>query len=98
MLSKRTFRPGDWVVYRKFKQTSHPGPRAQRIRASSKGDVYTYAVDKFWVVKDVSSHDEGRLTLTTRRGKTHEVDATDPNLRRANLWERIRFRNRFTQR
>jgi hypothetical protein len=97
MLTKRTFKPGDWVIYRKFKQTAHPGPRAQKIRASSKGDVYTYAVNKFWVVKDVSPNEKGRLTLATRRGKTHEVEVTDPNLRRANLWERIRFRNRFMQ-
>jgi len=46
-------KPGDVVVYRKHKHTTHPGPRARQVDPSSKGDYYTYVVDKFWVVGQV---------------------------------------------
>lgn len=87
------FRPGDYVIYRKTKFSRRPGPRATNVRPSSKGDSYAYVVDKYWVVQYVS--DDGQITLVTRRGKTHTVSADDPALRRANLWERWRHRDRF---
>jgi len=84
--------PGDWVVYRKQKRSSRPGPRARIIGAAEKGDTYAYLVDKYWVVVKVA---EGRLTLRTRRGKLHEIDSDDPRLRKANLWERWALGHRF---
>ncbi|MCA9101407.1 MAG: hypothetical protein KDA63_09670, partial [Planctomycetales bacterium] len=57
------------------------------------GDDYSYYVEKFWVVLDVLA--DGRLLLQTPRGKQHLVEAADPNLRRANWLERIRYRDRF---
>ena len=50
-------------------------------------------VDKFWIVGQVLEN--GRLLLKTRRGKKHVVDHGDPNLRRATLWDRIRYKARF---
>ena len=89
------FKPGDCVVYRKMKHTTHPGRRAQFVHASSKGDCYSYFVEKFWIVRQVLANNT--LLLQTRRGKTHVINERDPNLRRATLWDRIRYRERFTQ-
>lgn len=88
-------KPGDVVVYRKQKHTTHPGPRARQVDAASKGEYYTYEVDKFWVVGQVLA--DGNLLLQTRRGKKHVVDNGDPNLRRATLLDRIRYKARFSR-
>jgi hypothetical protein len=95
MMKQQRFNPGDSVVYRKSKQTTNPGPRAQSIRAARKGDHYSYCVDKFWVVRQVLGN--GKLLVETRRGKVHVLDVNDPNLRRPSLLQRIRYRDRFAQ-
>jgi hypothetical protein len=92
-LSRRSFSKGDWVVYCKTKFTPHPGRRAREIRAAANGDNYCYSVDKFWVVADVLP--DGKLLLQTRRGKKHVVGANDVKLRRATLWDRLRYRAHF---
>jgi hypothetical protein len=91
----RQFKPGDKVVYRKSKHTPHPGRRAREIRACSKGDNYSYYVDKFWVISRVLA--EGEVVVRTRRGKTHVIDQRDPNLHRPTLWQRVRYHARFAQ-
>jgi hypothetical protein len=91
----RRFNPGDQVVYRKSKHTKHPGRRAREIRACPKGDNYSYFVDKFWVILGVRSG--GQLVVGTRRGKTHVIDQSDPNLRHPTLWQRLKYRSRFAQ-
>ena len=88
-MSRRAFEKGDRVVFRKAKFTPHPGQRAQKIRPTANGDDYCYVVEKFWIVANVM--------LPTRRGKTHVIDAQDPNLRHATLWDRIRHRAHFNQ-
>ena len=87
------WKPGDWAVYRKSKRSARPGKRATNVVATSKGETYTYVVDKFWVVESVLPGD--RLRLRTARGKTHEIDIDDPNLRRPTWLQRLLFRNRF---
>lgn len=87
------YKPGDPVVYTVTKSSAHPGPRAQAVDPSSKGDHYTYVVDKFWVVAQVRP--DGKLLLKTRRGKPHIVAADDPQLRPARWWERLWYRRRF---
>lgn len=84
---------GDWVIYRKTKFSTHPGPRAQNVLPAEHGDEYAYTVDKFWIVAEVRN--DGSLLLKTRRGKEHVVPPGDLNLRKANLWERWRYRDRF---
>ncbi len=88
-----TFAVGDWVIYRKTKHSPVPGPRAENVLPAEHGDDYCYTVDKFWIVTGVLPG--GRLVLKTRRGKTHTVSQADPNLRKANWWERRRYRSRF---
>lgn len=94
-LRKNSYKPGDWVIYRKTKFTPHPGPRAQDIHPAPGGDDYTYSVDKFWTVAEVL--DDGRLVLKTRRGKTHTISPDDPLLRKAGFVERLLYRDRFPQ-
>jgi hypothetical protein len=91
--SSREFRVGDWVIYCVTKQTPHPGPRARMVSPARAGDLYAYAVEKQWIVAQVQ--DDGRLLLSTRRGKQRLVSASDPALRRPSLWERWWLRNRF---
>lgn len=87
------FQPGDWVIFRKTKHSLLPGPRAEDVNPASHGDLYTYSVDKFWIVRDVM--EDGSLILVTRRGKQHIIRPGTPCLRKANWWERLRFRSRF---
>lgn len=91
---KKSFRPGDCVVFRKWKRTTRPGVRAKGIYPTPRGDTYVYFVEKIWRVIDVV---DGNLLLQTRRGKTHVVEADDPNLRRPTLLDRIRHRKRILQ-
>ena len=86
------FRPGDVVVYTKTKHTTSPGPRAHNIEPESRGEYYTYAVDKYWLVERVEA--DG-IVVRTRRGKSHLIASDDPRLRPAHWWERLFLRNRF---
>jgi len=87
------YKPGDPVVYRMQKQSTHPGRRAKNVRPSPHGETYDYLVDKFWIVAEVRQ--DNKLLVKTRRGKEHLVDASDPNLRRPRWWERLVYRRRF---
>ncbi|MEX0703557.1 MAG: hypothetical protein WD069_15790 [Planctomycetales bacterium] len=89
------FEPGDPVVYRKSKFSTHPGPRAKSVAPAPRGETYSYVVDKFWTVVSVTEDD--RLLIRTRRGKEHVVNPSDPNLRRARWWERLLYRHRFPE-
>ena len=89
--SDRTFQQGDWVVYEVHKASAHPGPRARRVVPSPRGEDYSYAVAKHWIVAAVRGE---RLIVRTRRGKIREVARDDPSLRRPSLWERLTERRR----
>ena len=71
---KRTFQPGDLVVYRKSKVSTHPGPRAANIHPAPNGDSYSYTVDKYWIVETVL--DDGTIVASTRAGKKNELAAS----------------------
>ena len=88
-----TFRPGDWVIYRKTKHSVHPGPRAANVTPAPHGDGYSYTVDKFWVVREI--HSDGAILVQTRRGKLHLVPPGHACLRRANFLQRLIYRSRF---
>ena len=89
-----TFQKGDWVVYRKTKFGERPTGRAVEVTPCEHGDGYTYLVDKYWVVESVRGD---RVTVRTRRGKRHEIEASDRRFRRAALWERLVHRSRFAE-
>ncbi|MDA7979372.1 MAG: hypothetical protein MPJ50_11470 [Pirellulales bacterium] len=89
------FTPGDRLIFRQSKISPHPTTRAKNVRPSSKGDNYSYVVDKFWIV--AGTLPGGEIIVQTRRGKRHVLSVDNPNLRRANWLERILFRHRFPQ-
>ncbi|QDU54381.1 hypothetical protein [Aeoliella mucimassa] len=91
----KPLQPGDWVVYRKQKYSTSPGPRAKQVAAAPLGESYTYVVHKFWVVKQ--QVDDARVLLITRTGKEHTVRLADPNLRAARWWERWLYGERFRE-
>lgn len=93
-MGQRPFRRGDQVIYRISKQSIHPGPRARDVSPSRHGDLYSYTVEKFWLVAEVEE-ERGTLRLVTRKGKAHHVDLHDPNIRHANWWERWWYACRF---
>lgn len=92
-MKKLTLKPNDWVVYRKQKTSTSPGPRASHVHPSPKGDHYSYQVDKYWVVEEVISPEQ--IKVCTRRGKRNIVSLDDPSLRLPSWWERLVFRSRF---
>lgn len=86
------FRKGDPVIFTKTKFSAHPGPRAEHIDPSSHGETYSYLVKKFWTVIECG---DDHLVVQTRRGKRHRLNINDPALRTPNLWEQLRYRERF---
>lgn len=89
----RSFKPGDPVIYSLPKTSTHPGPRACAVMPAPHGDTYNYYVNKFWRVKEI--YKNGQLLLVTRRGKERMCRQNDPNLKKAGLFERLRYRDRF---
>ena len=89
----RSYQVGDWVVFAQRKQSPTPGPRAKSINPSKHGELYSYQVDKFWVVAE--TRNEHELVLITRRGKTHFLNSSDVRLRKARWWERLFLKERF---
>ena len=86
---------GDSIVYRKQKVSTKPGPRAYDVHPAGQGDTYLYFVDKFWTVENVLR--DGRIVVMTRTKKHHYLRPDDPNLRKAGLIARLRYRNRFPE-
>jgi len=89
----RTFRPGDYVIYRKRKQSLCPGRRAKHIYPAPQGDYYSYDVDKFWRIIAVEA--DRKIVACTRRGKQVTLVAEDPALRRLSWWERLLYWRRL---
>ena len=87
-----SFSPYDWVVFTRQKHSLSPGKRAKHISPSPHGEMYSYQVDKYWIVRQVK---DGMLVLETRRGKQHTLPITDSRVRRASLWEKLFFASRF---
>jgi hypothetical protein len=84
---------GDPIVYRKQKVSTHPCERAYEVHPAQNGDNYSYIVDKYWTVTEVLSN--GQVVAVTRTNKRHYLQPGDPNLHRAKMIERIRYRDRF---
>lgn len=87
------FRVGDPIVYHKPKTSLSPGRRAKQVYPLQHGEDYHYVVDKFWTVSQVNS--DGTVEVTTRTGKKHLLEASDPNICKARLLQHFLFRKRF---
>jgi hypothetical protein len=89
------FQVGDAIVYRKQKVSRRPGPRAKEVTPAPFGETYSYLVEKYWTVEDLTGDDH--LVATTRTHKHHCLRLDDPNLRKAGWFERLRHWSRFPQ-
>ena len=84
---------GNFVVYQKEKTSTHPSLRAENVFPSRHGDTYSYVIRKFWKVLRVS--DDDTIEVETRRGKRWILAYGDHRLRKAGLWQRWFFKDRF---
>ncbi len=88
------FQPGVPIVYRMAETSSRPpGPEAQDVRPAKRGDLYYYLIKKYWRVEQVLQ--DGRIVAVTPLMEHHLLRRDDPNLRKANLLERLRHGARF---
>ena len=83
------------MIFRAGKTSPQPGPRAQKVNPSAKGEGYSYQVDKFWLVSKVL--EDGNIEVRTRRGKKHLLSPNDPRLRKPKFWERWLAKDRFLE-
>ncbi len=89
---ERRFKIDDWVVYTREKHSLSPGKRAKNISPSPYGEMYSYEVDKFWIVRQI---DDSEVVLETRTGKQHTITAKDRRLRKPSWWEKLFYSERF---
>lgn len=89
------FKVNDWVVCTREKHSLSPGPRAKNISPSPHGEMYSYEVDKYWIVREIT---EDSVVLETRTGKKHALPKTDRRLRHPTWWERFFYADRFPSR
>lgn len=92
-MSKRDFHEGDWVIYRKQKSSASPGPRAEMLAPTTKGETYHYVVEKYWIVNQIQ--EDGSVQIRTRKGKRHTVEPDDPRLYKPSWWQRWLLAPRF---
>jgi len=91
----RGFKTGDRVIYRVTKCGPRPGDGAYHTSPSPRGELYTYDIDKYWLVVGIA--DTGGVLAMTRRGKVHSLNPSDACLRHAHWWERLFRSRRFPQ-
>lgn len=86
--------PGVPIVYRMAESSTRPpGPDARDIHPAERGDLYYYLINKYWRVENVLQ--DGRIVAVTPLMEHHVLRRDDPNLRKANLLERLRYGARF---
>ncbi len=88
-----SFKTGEFVIFEKSKNSTHPSPHAKDVRPAEHGETYSYIIEKFWKV--VRVFENGTIELETRRGKRHRLYTATPQLRKASFWDRLLFRNRL---
>ena len=88
----RKFRPGDQVIYyqAQYRNTATPGGNVATLQRVEQA---VEVVDHYMTVRESSR--KGTLVLVANSGQLHVTHNDDPNIRRASLWERFRYRDRF---
>ncbi|MEO5718009.1 MAG: hypothetical protein ABIR29_05495 [Chthoniobacterales bacterium] len=93
-LLRGRLQPGVPIVYRvAASSTRPPDPEARDVHPVKRGDLYHYLIKKYWRVEQVLQ--DGRIVAVTPLMEHHFLRGDDPNLRRANLLERLRHGARF---
>lgn len=92
-MRRAPFQLGDLVVYRRTEHGPSPAPTAIRVAPSRGGDMYSYVVESFSVITAVN--EDHTVCVETEDERRFTVREDDLNLRRAGIWERIRYSHRF---
>ena len=90
---RRKFHAGVPIVYRVVETSTRPGPEARDIHPAERGELYYYLTNKYWRVEEVRP--DGWIVALTPLMEHHYLRRDDPNLRKANLLERLRYAARF---
>lgn len=90
---RRPLRPGAPILYRVQETSSCPSLDAVDVYPSEHGESYCYLEQKYWRVEEVL--EDGSILALTPLMEHQYVRPNDPNLRRANLIERVRYAARF---
>ncbi|MGI8889899.1 MAG: hypothetical protein ACR2G0_03835 [Chthoniobacterales bacterium] len=93
LLKGRRLHAGEPIVYRVVETSTIPAPEAHDIRPAERGDLYYYLINKYWRVEEVLQ--DGWIVALTPHQEHQYLRRDDPNLRRANLVERLRYATRF---
>jgi hypothetical protein len=89
----RRFRAGAPIVYRMVETSTCPASEARDIHPAERGELYYYLINKYWRVEEVRQ--DGWIVALTPLMEHHYLRRDDPNLRKANLLERLRYAARF---
>ncbi len=87
------FRAGAPIVYRVQEASTCPSPDALSVYPSERGESYDYLANKYWRVEKVL--EDGSIVALTPLMEHQYLRRNDPNLRKANLIERLRYAARF---
>jgi hypothetical protein len=86
-------RTGTPIVYRVRETSNCPSPDALRVYPSEHGESYDYLAYKYLRVEEVLP--DGSIVALTPLREHQYLRRNDPNLRKANLIERLRYADRF---
>ena len=89
------YKIGDYIVFKKWKSSTTPSPRAKDMYPSQHGDMYRYSIDKYWKVVEIL--DENTIEVETRRGKRHRISVKTENVRRMNFLDRWLLRRQIAK-
>jgi hypothetical protein len=92
-LFRMRFRAGAPIVYRVQETSTCPSPDALYVYPSKRGESYDYLANKYWRVEKV--FEDGSIMALTPLMEHQYLKRNDPNLRKANLIERLRYAARF---
>jgi hypothetical protein len=92
-LLRGRLQPGAPIVYRVVESSTHPTAEARQIRPAERGELYYYLITKYWRVEEVLQ--DGWIVALTPLMEHIRLRRDDPNLRKANLFERLRHGARF---
>lgn len=90
---RRRLRAGAPIVYRVQETSTHPSADALDVFPSRHGEFYDYLAKKYWRVEEVLQ--DGSIVALTPLMEHHHLQCDDPNLRKANFIERLRYAARF---
>jgi hypothetical protein len=89
----RKFPVGAPIVYRVTETSTSPRPDVHQVQPAEKGEFYYFVTHKYWRVEEVLP--DGWIVARSRLMEQHLLRRDDPNLRKANLLERLRHGDRF---